>query len=426
MGDATPKSLAVGCTNTTYQEIRAELQSKDSDVWQAELDRLEQQLNPAPRPAAAPQVERGPAVRRGRGLLELFSPGGEVVAASRAAGFWWCELMGNGAGRSADLEKDVVRAKVRRRLASGCLFALWVCPGLVWKSGSSIVKKFVIEIIFEAISLGLAVGVEAPSRSSFWESARGLQDLSGVVVLPCDWSWWGARGRCRRRLLTNVATWREMVAGRNDGAEEINERKVRVKDAVTFIPEDATERVYVVEDKSGRPVGMAKSLVEALQESIRRGDLRLGLREGKEPTTGKLKAQSLGAWRVIDRWRVLFAHKLGKEEKIAIAELRTITLAARHAARQRVSWWKRSICFSDSLPALGALQKGRSGDFGMLRLCRRLCSLTLAVGVRLVGRWVRSEINFLDGPSRGLPLGVADETLLAHGVTGSPTATGSP
>ena len=34
----------------------------------------------------------------------------------------------------------------------------------------------------------------------------------------------------------------------------------------------------------------------------------------------------------------------------------------------------------------------------------------------VVGRWVRSEVNYLDGPSRGLPLGVAEETLAAHGV----------
>ena len=64
-------------------------------------------------------------------------------------------------------------------------------------------------------------------------------------------------------------------------------------------------------------------------------------------------------------------------------------------------WFKKHLVFCDSMPAIGAAQKGRSPHFPALRLCRRLASLALGVGVRLVMRYVWSEKNWGDGPSRG-------------------------
>ena len=101
-----------------------------------------------------------------------------------------------------------------------------------------------------------------------------------------------------------------------------------------------------------------------------------------------------------------------------MGELRTVTLSARHAARSRDGWFRKHLVFCDSIPALGAAQKGRSSHFPMLRLCRRLASLTLGVGVRLVMRFVRSEVNWGDGPSRGMKKpGVAPETAALHGAS---------
>ena len=78
--------------------------------------------------------------------------------------------------------------------------------------------------------------------------------------------------------------------------------------------------------------------------------------------------------------------------------------------------------FCDSVPALGAAQKERSPHFPCLRLCRRLASLVIGVGVRIVLRYVRSEVNWGDGPSRGMKFaGVAPETAAAHGATPTPS-----
>ena len=43
-----------------------------------------------------------------------------------------------------------------------------------------------------------------------------------------------------------------------------------------------------------------------------------------------------------------------------------------------------------------------------------MTALALGLGIRFAAVYVRSEKNFSDGPSRGLPIGVAEETGKAH------------
>ena len=50
----------------------------------------------------------------------------------------------------------------------------------------------------------------------------------------------------------------------------------------------------------------------------------------------------------------------------------------------------------------------------MIRISRQLASISLGLGIRVFGRYVRSEENWSDGPSRGLGIGVADGTATAH------------
>ena len=100
-----------------------------------------------------------------------------------------------------------------------------------------------------------------------------------------------------------------------------------------------------------------------------------------------------------------------------MAELRTVTLSAHHAGGSREGWFKKHLVFCDSIPALGAAQKGRSSHFPMLRLCRRLAALTLGVGIHLVLQFVRSEVNWGDGPSRGMKRPGVAPTAVLHGAS---------
>ena len=50
---------------------------------------------------------------------------------------------------------------------------------------------------------------------------------------------------------------------------------------------------------------------------------------------------------------------------------------------------------------IGALRKGRSSKPGLLSRLRRLAAITLAERITLVGRYVPTERNMADQPSRG-------------------------
>ena len=47
-----------------------------------------------------------------------------------------------------------------------------------------------------------------------------------------------------------------------------------------------------------------------------------------------------------------------------------------------------------------AVNKGRSGSSLLKPICHEVASLTLSTGTRFVCRWIPSELNIADGPSR--------------------------
>ena len=59
---------------------------------------------------------------------------------------------------------------------------------------------------------------------------------------------------------------------------------------------------------------------------------------------------------------------------------------------------------------LGVLAKGRSSVHSLNPIARRMCALQLGTRVRIYWRYIPSEVNPSDGPSRGLLVGVAEDT----------------
>ncbi len=74
------------------------------------------------------------------------------------------------------------------------------------------------------------------------------------------------------------------------------------------------------------------------------------------------------------------------------------------------------VVLTDSMAALGAATKGRSSSFPLLRQCRTLCALGLGLQIHIRCRYIESERNMSDGPSRGLAIGAADETVVVHAL----------
>ena len=86
----------------------------------------------------------------------------------------------------------------------------------------------------------------------------------------------------------------------------------------------------------------------------------------------------------------------------------------RRLSLSRSCWNHKVLLFTDNQSALGALMKGRSSRYPMLRISRQVSAISLAFGIRLIARDIASERNYSDWPSRGGPVGVAPETLVAH------------
>ena len=102
------------------------------------------------------------------------------------------------------------------------------------------------------------------------------------------------------------------------------------------------------------------------------------------------------------------------QEHITIQELRTVVALARHLVRSRAAWGSRVLVLIDSMAALGVVAKGRSSSPPLLRLARQLAAISLIFDVYFLTRYIPSEFNPADGPSRGLPVGAAPETVLSH------------
>jgi len=81
-----------------------------------------------------------------------------------------------------------------------------------------------------------------------------------------------------------------------------------------------------------------------------------------------------------------------------------------HSAATAVRWLlsfpttvrKRFVLLSDSRVAVGCLSKGRSSSYALLRVSRKFAALVLSSGLSVSFRWIRSEMNPADGPSRAL------------------------
>jgi hypothetical protein len=87
-------------------------------------------------------------------------------------------------------------------------------------------------------------------------------------------------------------------------------------------------------------------------------------------------------------------------EHINQFELRATSTALRRALSSPSSTRHRILLLSDSQVAVGALSKGRTSAPHLLRRLRPITAALLASGVQLYARWIPSELNPADGPSR--------------------------
>ena len=107
------------------------------------------------------------------------------------------------------------------------------------------------------------------------------------------------------------------------------------------------------------------------------------------------------------------------QEHICVLEARTAVKLMKHLGRSSAGCRHRALAFTDNRAVLGVLGKGRSSAPALLRLARIAASLTLGLEIRVLWRYIRSEVNPADGPSRALPVGPAPATIAEHAARGA-------
>ena len=100
------------------------------------------------------------------------------------------------------------------------------------------------------------------------------------------------------------------------------------------------------------------------------------------------------------KWSVLAARKWKHSANIHILEAGSFRWALKHMARTS-RWQGRRILFlGDNMAVTCSLSRARARDWMLLSACRLLCAVSLLADVKINPRWIPSELNPADAPSR--------------------------
>ena len=105
-------------------------------------------------------------------------------------------------------------------------------------------------------------------------------------------------------------------------------------------------------------------------------------------------------WIQRSSWTTIASRRWDRSEHINCLELRAVLTAIRWSIFHRDAFGARLLLLSDSQVTIGALRKGRSSSFGLLVVLRAIAALLLSSGTAIDIRWVPSNVNPADAPSR--------------------------
>ncbi len=104
------------------------------------------------------------------------------------------------------------------------------------------------------------------------------------------------------------------------------------------------------------------------------------------------------------KWTQVDGSAWQRVESIPVLEGRAIVWLAQHLARSSKNHNKRHLVLTDSMTACLALEKGRSSTPSINRICRQIAALQFMTGFEIRTRWIPSELNPGDPPSRARDL----------------------
>ena len=99
-------------------------------------------------------------------------------------------------------------------------------------------------------------------------------------------------------------------------------------------------------------------------------------------------------------WSVLASRKWAKSSGILHLEASSLLWAVRHLCRRTASLGHRHVILSDNLAVVAAVAKGRAAHFVLNHCCRAIAAHAILSNCRFYIRWIPSELNPADLPSR--------------------------
>ena len=99
-------------------------------------------------------------------------------------------------------------------------------------------------------------------------------------------------------------------------------------------------------------------------------------------------------------WSLVFKGRWVKSENTLLTEGRALLWGVKHKLRSCSAFGRRHVFLVDNLPLALAAAKGRAGSPILAPILRSLCAHSFASGSRFSVRWLPSEYNPADRPSR--------------------------
>lgn len=107
-------------------------------------------------------------------------------------------------------------------------------------------------------------------------------------------------------------------------------------------------------------------------------------------------------YNIVDRsWLVVGRYKWKKQESMPVLEARSTLHAVKHILRSSLRHRQKHVILTDSMTAALAFSKGRAKTQLLRNVVQRVSALCLASGSTVFLRWIPSEWNPSDSPSRG-------------------------
>jgi len=109
------------------------------------------------------------------------------------------------------------------------------------------------------------------------------------------------------------------------------------------------------------------------------------------------------------RWATITSSPWRSAEHINIKEMRAGFTAVRWLSTLPSAFSSRAVLLTDSTVACAILSKGRSSSFSLLKVMRLVASVVLAFDIQVFPRWIPSQLNPADAPSRAFTDPFVDE-----------------